>query len=147
MSSDKTDSYRVSFTYYFSPSSQHNANRADRISISLFPPPVCVLGVIQLILLFCSSLIFFSMPVFHLSLSKIKSFHPPPEKRSSLLSFRVIRLYQYFPNKGMLNAFISYDEWDLKTQPPPVQQQEVTDDLSRSQRLKTSRWQQLPSFA
>lgn len=67
MSSDKTDSYRVSFTYYFSPSSQHNANWADRISISLFPPPVCVLGVIQLILLFCSSLIFF----FYASVSSI----------------------------------------------------------------------------
>lgn len=80
-SSDKTAFYSLSFTYYFSPSSQQNTNRADRISINLFPPPVCGPwgNPVVSTLLFFTHL--FSMPVFcYPSLSKMKSFHPPPDK-------------------------------------------------------------------
>lgn len=43
-------------------------------------------------------------------------------QRGSLFSFRVMRLYQYFPNNAMLNTSINCDEWcrELNAQPSSV---------------------------
>lgn len=71
-------------------------------------------------------------------------------QRGSLFSVRVMRRYQYLPNKGMLNASINCDEWcwELNAQPPSFPtQQEAAEDISHPQKPTTRRWQRLPSSA
>lgn len=109
-----------------------------------------VLGVIQLILLFCSSLIFFLCQrfVIHHSPKWNHSIHRLTKRFiTSLPSDLALSI---FSKQWNAECFYKLRWMTLRsenTASAGPTQQEAVDDLSCSQRLKTSRWQQLPSSA